>query len=266
MGKRSHHDMTGPLSPLNQAIVVHQVNEVRGIALPTFAIHTSYGTQLMLLFDYQVLPHSTPLNAQPDPTISTPPSRSPTPLSLSPRESDALLLTTLADGDHLQESDISDSHSECPASDSQSSEASTMVTVSAVRDSLASKRFFYEDEKALKGGGQAIIDAALSIMTSKRHSPISKDNAPSLKDAIKRFSSSTERTLVHNVWCILKQKARHVVGEALPSDDTKAMQWVKRAWDMDYLECVFESDLTKDCIPDTSHTVSSKPKDSCDEY
>ena len=35
---------------------------------------------------------------------------------------------------------------------------------------------------------------------------------------------------------------------------------------MDYLECVFESDLTKDCIPDTSHTVCSRPKDSCDEY
>ena len=44
MGKRYHHDMTGPLSPLNRAIVVHQVNEVTGVALRTFAIHTSYDT------------------------------------------------------------------------------------------------------------------------------------------------------------------------------------------------------------------------------
>lgn len=141
-----------------------------------------------------------------------------------------------------------------------------MVTVSAVRDNLASKRFFYEDEKALKRGGQAIIDEALKIMETKRHSPTSKDNAPSLKDAIKRYSSSTERTLVHNVWCILKQKARDVIDEGSPKNDDKAMEWVKRAWDKNYLECVYESDLTKDCIPDTSHTVNSRLNDGCNKH
>ena len=44
MGKRYHHDITGPLSPLNEATVVHQVNEVRGIALRTFALDTSHRT------------------------------------------------------------------------------------------------------------------------------------------------------------------------------------------------------------------------------
>lgn len=44
MGKRCYYDITGPLSPLNQANVVHQVNEVRGIALRTFTLDTSHHT------------------------------------------------------------------------------------------------------------------------------------------------------------------------------------------------------------------------------
>ena len=137
------------------------------------------------------------------------------------------------------------------------------MTVSKVRDNLASKRFFYDDEEALKRGGQAIKEKALGIMTSQRHSPTSKDNAPSLKVAIKRYSSSTERTLVHNVWCILKQKARDVIDEDSPKNDDKAIAWVKRAWDTDFIDCVLESDLTKSSIPDTSHTVSSRLIDGC---
>ena len=140
------------------------------------------------------------------------------------------------------------------------------MTVSKVRSDLALKRFYYDNEEGLRRCGQVIIDKAMAIMTSHRHSPTSKDNTPLLKATIKRYSSSTERTLVHNVWCILKQKAGHVIREVLPNNDTKAMEWVKRAWDMDYLECVFESDLTKDSIPDTSHTVSSRPNESCNEY
>ncbi|KAL2054875.1 hypothetical protein ABVK25_004697 [Lepraria finkii] len=139
MGKRKryHHDVAGPLFPLTQAIVIHRVN--------------------------QILPQSTPLDPRSILTTSTPPSRSPSPLSLSPREyggagiSDPSLLLTPADGDSLQESDLSDSHSECPEPDSESSEAppSTM-TVSAVRKDLASKRFFYDDEEALKEVGKQL--------------------------------------------------------------------------------------------------------------
>lgn len=44
MGKRKHHDVTGPLSPLTQAIVIHRVNQVREIALRTFAPDASHGT------------------------------------------------------------------------------------------------------------------------------------------------------------------------------------------------------------------------------
>ena len=140
------------------------------------------------------------------------------------------------------------------------------MTVSKVRRNLASKRFYYDDEEALKRCGQAIIDKALAIITSQRHSPTSKDNAPSLKAAIKRYSSSTERTLVHNVWCILKQKARDVIDEDSPKNDEKAIAWVKRAWDLDFVDCVLESDLTKDSIPDTSHTVSPMLNDGCIKY
>ena len=52
MGKRYHHEITGPLSPSTQAIVVYQVNEVREIALCTFAIDPSHGTWLIVLFAY----------------------------------------------------------------------------------------------------------------------------------------------------------------------------------------------------------------------
>ncbi len=140
------------------------------------------------------------------------------------------------------------------------------MTVSAVRNDLASKRFFYDNEEALERGGQAIREKALEIMTLQRHSPTSRDNAPFLKEAIKRYSSSTERTLVHNVWCILKKQFRDVVGEASPKNDDKAMEWVKRAWVKDFLDCVLEADLTKDSIPDTSHTESSKLNDGCYKY
>ena len=44
MGKRYHDNTTGPLSPLNEAIVIHRVNEVRGNTLRTFAIKTSHRT------------------------------------------------------------------------------------------------------------------------------------------------------------------------------------------------------------------------------
>ena len=272
MGKRKHHDVAGPLSPLTQAIVIHRVNEVREIALRIFARDTSHGTELILSFTYQVLPQSAPLNPQSVLTTSTPPSHSPSPLSLSPREygeasiSDPSLLYAPADGDIVQESDSSDSHSECLEPDSESSEAPSTMTVSTVRNDLASKRFFYDNEEALERGGQAIKKKALEIMTSQRHSPTSRDNAPLLKEAIKRYSSSTERTLVHNVWCILKRQYRDVIGEASPNNDGKAMEWVKRAWVMDYLDCVLEADLTKDSIPDTSYTASSELKDGCDKY
>ena len=256
MCKRYHHDMTGPSSPLNEAIVVHQVSEVRGIALRTFALDTPHRTWLIRFLNYQVLPQSTPLDPQPNPTISTPPSRSPSPLSLFPAEYHASLIPTPADGDHAQESDSSDSHSECSEPNGPD-----IMTLSKVRDNLASKRFLYDDEKALERCGQAIKEKALGVMTSQRHSPTSRDNAPSLKEAIKRYSSSTERTLVHNVWCILKQKSRHVIDEGSPKNDDKAMEWVKRAWVMDFLECVLEADLAKDCIPDTSHTVSPRLND-----
>ena len=140
------------------------------------------------------------------------------------------------------------------------------MTVSKVRDDLASKRFFYDDEEALNRGGQEIIDKALEIITLKRHSPTSKDNAPELKEVVQRFSSSTERTLVHNLWCILKGKHRDVIDDASPKNDDKAMEWVKRAWKMDFLECVFETDLIKDSIPDTSNTASSRLNDGWNEY
>ncbi|KAK0506967.1 hypothetical protein JMJ35_010667 [Cladonia borealis] len=237
MGKRYYNDTTGPLSPLNDAIVIHQVNE------------------LMLLLAYQVLPQSTPLDPQPNPTISTPPSRSPSPLSLSPPKYHASLIPTPADGDHAQESDSSDSHSECSEANSESSEPPWWtMTVSKVRSNLASKRFYYDDEDALERCGQEIKDRALEIMRQQRLSPTSKANAPSLKAAIKRYSSTTERTLVNNVWCILKQNPRNIIDEASPKDDDKAMAWVKRAWEMDFVDCVFESDLIKDSIPDTSYT------------
>ena len=41
MGKRYRDDTTGPLSPLNDTIAIHQVNEVRGVVLRTFAIGTT---------------------------------------------------------------------------------------------------------------------------------------------------------------------------------------------------------------------------------
>ena len=46
MGKRKryNHDVAGPLSPLTQAIVIHQTNEVRKIALRAFPLEISYGT------------------------------------------------------------------------------------------------------------------------------------------------------------------------------------------------------------------------------
>lgn len=256
MGKRYHHEITGSLSPSNQALVVHQVNEVRGIALRTFALKTSHRIELIVLFAYQVLPQSTLLDPQPNPTIFTPPSRSPSPLSLSPRESNESLRPTPADGGHIQESDSSDSRSDCSDRHSESSEASTMVTVSAVRENLASKRLFYDDEEALKRGGQAMKEKALEIMRSQRHSPTSKDNAPELKEVVQRFSSSSERTLVHNLWCILKGKYRDVIDDTSPKNDDTAIEWVKRAWKMDFLECVYEIDLNKDSIPDTSNTAS----------
>lgn len=209
----------------------------------------------MLLFAYQALPQSTPPDLHLARIISAPPSRSPSPLSLTPQDSDP------SAGDLHQESDSSDSRSECSEPNSPS-----IMTLSKVRDNLASKRFLYDDEKALERCGQAIKEKALGIMTSQRHSPTSRDNAPSLKEAIKRFSSSTERTLVHNVWCILKQKSRHVIDEASPKNDDKTMEWVKRAWVMDFLECVLEADLSKDCIPDTSHTVSSRLNDGCNKH
>ena len=140
------------------------------------------------------------------------------------------------------------------------------MTVSKVRDNLALKRFYYDNDEALKRCGQSVKDEAHTIMTSIRHSPTSKDNAPALREAVKKFSSSTERTLVHNVWRILKQDSRHVLDKALPKDDNEAMEWVKRAWEKDYLECVFESDLLKEFIPDTSHTVCSRFNDSCNKY
>lgn len=140
------------------------------------------------------------------------------------------------------------------------------MTVSAVRNDLASKRFFYDNEEALERGGQAIREKALEIMTSQRHSPTSRNNAPLLKEAVKRYSSSTERTLVHNVWCILKRNSREVVGEASPKNDNEEMEWVKRAWVMDFLDCVLEADLTKDSIPDTSHTASSRLNGGCNIY
>ena len=130
------------------------------------------------------------------------------------------------------------------------------MTVSTVRRNLAWKRFYYDNEDALERCGQEIKDKALEIMRQRRPSPTSKVNAPSLKAALKRYSSSTERTLVNNVWCILKQNPRNIIDEDSPKDDEKAMAWVKRAWDMDFVDCVFESDLIKDSIPDTSYTVS----------
>lgn len=141
------------------------------------------------------------------------------------------------------------------------------MTVSAVRDNLASKRFYHDNEEALERGGQAIMDKALEIMTSQRHSPTSRDNAPLLKDAVKRYSSSTERTLLHNVWCILKKQFRDVVDEEKlsPEKEDLAKEWVKRAWVMDFLDCVLEADLTKDSIPDTSHTASSRLNDGCNK-
>ena len=98
------------------------------------------------------------------------------------------------------------------------------MTVSAVSDDLTSRRFLYDDEEALKRGGQAIKKEALEIMTSQRHSPTSRDNAPSLKEAVRRYSSSTERTLGHNIWCVLKKNLRDAVGEASRKNDDKAME------------------------------------------
>lgn len=44
MGKRYHDDIAGPLSPLTQAIVIRQVDQVRETTLRTFALGTLYGT------------------------------------------------------------------------------------------------------------------------------------------------------------------------------------------------------------------------------
>lgn len=51
-----------------------------------------------------------------------------------------------------------------------------------------------------------------------------------LKEAIKRYSSSTERTLVFNVWYIQKQRAREVIsddeGELAPGKEEAVKKWV----------------------------------------
>ncbi|KAF6230742.1 hypothetical protein HO133_000001 [Letharia lupina] len=132
------------------------------------------------------------------------------------------------------------------------------MNVSTVRANLKSRGFYYDDEDALARGGQAIKDKAREIITSQRNSPTSNDNAPLLKAAIRKYCGSTERTLVFNVWCILRQqKLRDITEKPLsPQGEDNALAWVKRAWSMDFLDCVFEADLNKDMIPDTSHTGS----------
>lgn len=133
------------------------------------------------------------------------------------------------------------------------------MNVSTVRANLKSRGFYYDDEDALARGGQAIKDKAREIITSQRNSPTSSDNALLLKAAIRKYCGSTERTLVFNVWCILRQqKLRDITEKPLsPQGEDNALAWVKRAWSMDFLDCVFEADLNKDMIPDTSHTVRS---------
>lgn len=141
------------------------------------------------------------------------------------------------------------------------------MSVSTDRSNLASKGFYYDDEGALARGGQAIKDMAHGITTSQRNSPTSKDIAPLLKNAIRKYCGSTERTLVFNVWHILRQQdLRDVTEEPLSSQQAgEALTWVKRAWIMDFLDCVFEADLNKDLIPDTSHTVSPIFQEGCND-
>ena len=202
-------------------------------------------------------------------SLTDPPSRSPSPLNLSPHATeevgipDSSVIPTLTGSETNQSFDPSDSDLESVTSDSQSLRSGSPpieMNPSTVRYNLKLKGFYYDDQKALIRGGRAILSRAVEIMTSQRHSPTSKEMAPMLQNAIAKYCGSTERTLVFNVWHILRQKEiRDVVEKPLsPQQEGEALKWVKRAWSKDFLDCVFEADLTKDLIPDTSHTVGFK--------
>ncbi|KAL9099456.1 MAG: hypothetical protein Q9163_005045 [Psora crenata] len=127
--------------------------------------------------------------------------------------------------------------------------------VATVRNHLKGKNFYYDDEEALQRGGQAIVDAAMKIMTPTRNSPTAKANAPKLKDAIKRYSCTTERTMIYHIWKILHGEFREVKDGAVGKDqEGEAVKWIRRAWRKDYLECIMEAHFKKNCIPEVAHT------------
>ena len=277
MGESDENDTAGPLSPLNQDnIVLHQLHQVRAYFAHR---HTWQGINLL----QSLLTHQFPLQPSSQdqsstPTLTAPPSRSPSPLSLSSHISDKVDVLSHSEDEIFDNFDSSEPHLECSTPDSESSEAhpksptsdsqsshptdtnlSPNMNVSQVREELKKKGFYWDDEKALERGGQAILDKASEIMFSQRHSPTSRENAPKLKEVIARFSGSNEVTMMYNVWKIMQGKDRDVIVEPHSTEqEEEAKEYVRRAWTKDYLDCEFNSDLDKDLIPDTSHTVSSK--------
>ena len=127
-----------------------------------------------------------------------------------------------------------------------------------VRRGLATHNLFYEDEDVMGRGGQEMTSMGKDILTRARNSPTAKENAPRLMDAIKRYCSSTERTMVFNMWKILKGEHRDVRDVPLtPGEEASVQKWVTRAWHKDFLDCELESDFDNQSLPDTSETGST---------
>ena len=129
--------------------------------------------------------------------------------------------------------------------------------VNEVRRGLAMHNLFYEDGEVLERGGSDMIRIGKEILGRERGSPTAKENAPHLLSAIKRYCSATERTMVFNMWKILKGEYRHVRETPLsPEEEASAREWVRRAWHKDFLDCELESDFDSKGLPDTSETGS----------
>ena len=129
--------------------------------------------------------------------------------------------------------------------------------VNEVRRGLAKHNLMYENAEVLERGGNDMIRIGQGILARARGSPTAKENAPLLKDAIQRYCSSTERTMVFNMWKILKGEYRHVRDMPLtPEEETSAGEWVRRAWQKDFLDCELESDFDSKGLPDTSEPGS----------
>ena len=129
--------------------------------------------------------------------------------------------------------------------------------VNGVRRNLEIHKLYYENGEVLERGGNHMIRIGQDILARARGSPTAKENAPLLMDAIKRYCSSTEKTMVFNMWKILKGEYRHVRNTPLTEiEEASADEWVKRAWQKDFLDCELESDFDSKGLPDTSKTGS----------